>query len=145
MLNRSTAFGLLAGMSLAFGAAIAVANTPNDLNVDMWNKQDGSQGITLGTDKVAAGTVNFVVHNSSTSETHEFLVLKTDLPVDAFADNADGTKIDETKLSGITELGDLKPGESGNLTLALTPGRYVVFCNQEGHFHAGMFAQLTVN
>ena len=70
MPTRSTAFGLLAGSFLALGGAVAFANTATDLNVDMWNKQDGTQGMTLSADKVPAGTVNFMVHNSSATETH---------------------------------------------------------------------------
>ena len=145
MINRSALFGLVAGASIAVSAAAAFAVTPTNLDIDMWNKTDGSQGMTLETDHVSSGKVNFVVRNTSASELHELLIVKTDLPLDQFADNADGTKIDETKLTGITEVGDIKPGNTGNLTLDLTPGRYVLFCNQEGHFHAGMHAELIVN
>jgi uncharacterized cupredoxin-like copper-binding protein len=49
-----------------------------------------------------------------------------------------------SNVSKIEELGDLEPGESGQLTLDLTPGKYLLFCNEEGHFEAGMYAYLTV-
>jgi uncharacterized cupredoxin-like copper-binding protein len=52
--------------------------------------------------------------------------------------------VDEKKLKGIKELDDLKPGKDGTLTLNLKPGHYVVFCNEPGHFQAGMRAELTV-
>ena len=56
----------------------------------------------------------------------------------------DGVKVDEAKMKGVKELGDLKPGTSGEMRTILTPGRYVMFCNQPGHFRGGMFAVLVV-
>jgi uncharacterized cupredoxin-like copper-binding protein len=35
-------------------------------------------------------------------------------------------------------------GASGALTLALTRGRYVLFCNLEGHYLTGMYASIEV-
>jgi len=52
--------------------------------------------------------------------------------------------VDERKLRGVKELGDLEPGKSGTLTLDLKPVHYVVFCNQPGHFAHGMHAELAV-
>jgi uncharacterized cupredoxin-like copper-binding protein len=56
----------------------------------------------------------------------------------------DGARVDESKLGGIKELGDLQPGKSGEMQMTLIPGRYVLFCNQPGHFMAGMVATLSV-
>ena len=50
----------------------------------------------------------------------------------------------EERLRGIKELGDLEPGKSGALTMTLKPGHYVLFCNEPGHFKAGMYAELVV-
>ena len=50
----------------------------------------------------------------------------------------------EKALKGIHELGDLKPGKSGTMTLDLKAGRYLLFCNKPGHYKAGMYHVLTV-
>lgn len=115
------------------------------LTVNLWDKPDGSQGMDLSTANVKAGKVTFEVKNvSQNDEEHEFLVAKTDLPPDQLPTTQGGTRLDESKLPGLEELGDLEPGESGKLTMDLTPGKYLLFCNEEGHFAAGMYAYLTV-
>jgi hypothetical protein len=72
------------------------------------------------------------------------LVVGTPLAPQQLPVEADGSRIDETKLEGVTELGDIDPGGSGTLTMSLQPGHYVLFCNEPGHFTAGMRAELTV-
>jgi uncharacterized cupredoxin-like copper-binding protein len=115
------------------------------VKVDMWDKPDGSQGMDLSAAKVTAGEVTFEVTNvSKNDEEHEFLIAKTDLAPDQLPMTQAGARVDESKLSDLEELGDLEPGKSGELTLDLTPGKYLLFCNEEGHFAAGMYAYLTV-
>jgi uncharacterized cupredoxin-like copper-binding protein len=110
----------------------------------MTNKPDGHQIMNLSRDPVHAGPILFKVRNESLNSVHEFLVVKTDLDPTAFPMEEGGTRVDEAKLSGIKELGDLKPGRSGQMQMTLGAGRYVLFCNQPGHFMAGMFATLRV-
>jgi uncharacterized cupredoxin-like copper-binding protein len=117
---------------------------PAVVEVAMTNKPDGHQLMTLSQNPVHAGPVLFRVKNHSPNSVHEFLVLKTDLDPSALPMEDGGTRVDESKLSGIKELGDLEPGKSGQMQMTLSPGRYVLFCNQPGHFKAGMFATLTV-
>jgi uncharacterized cupredoxin-like copper-binding protein len=129
--------------SLSMPAMPALADTT--IKVDMWDKPDGSQGMDLSTAKVTPGKVTFeVVNVSNNDEEHEFLIAKTDLAPDQLPTTQDGARLDESKLPELEELGDLEPGESGKLTMDLTPGKYLLFCNEEGHFAAGMFAYLTV-
>jgi uncharacterized cupredoxin-like copper-binding protein len=45
-------------------------------------------------------------------------------------------------LQGMIE--DMDPGASGKMTLKLTPGSYVLFCNVPGHYAAGQHVRLTV-
>ena len=70
--------------------------------------------------------------------------MPTALTPDQFPLAKAGDRVDEKKLKGIKELGDLKPGKTGAMTVDLKPGHYVVFCNQPGHFGHGMHAELTV-
>jgi uncharacterized cupredoxin-like copper-binding protein len=142
--RRSLGRALLA-LAVSLGPiAPAWAAAPTVLTVEMTNNQDGSQIMRLDRSEVPAGKVSFKVKNASADMVHEFLVVKTALSPDQFPMNKAGDRVDEKKLKGIKELGDLKPGKHGVLTLDLQPGHYVVFCNETGHFKGGMHAELTV-
>lgn len=114
------------------------------VKAELWNKPDGSQGVTLSTDHVKPGRVQFQVMNVSTDEDHELLLVKTDLAPADLPTDASGARVDEDKFKGLKELGDVHPGKSRNTTLTLKAGRYVLFCNEQGHFKAGMYTAFTV-
>ena len=122
----------------------ALAASPTVVNADLWNKPDGSQGVTLSTDHVKPGKVLFKVKNISTDEDHELLLIKTDLAPEALPMDKDGVRVEEDKLKDLKELGDVHPGKSRNTTLTLKAGKYLLFCNEAGHFKAGMYATFTV-
>lgn len=143
---KPTHFTLVA-MRMAGGLALAAAfvgaiSAPlladATVTVELWDKADGSQGIDLSTAEVKAGNVTFEISNSSKSKEHEFLIVKTDMTFDQFPMKDSGSRVDESKLEGIDEFGDVEEGETKSWTTALTPGRYVLFCNERGHFPAGM-------
>jgi uncharacterized cupredoxin-like copper-binding protein len=99
---------------------------------------------TIDKDTVKAGPVTFVVHNASKSAMHEMVLIwvkdpKAELPMDAKED-----KVVEDKVKHLGEVADLEPGTSGTLKRSLKPGSYLLVCNQPGHYHAGMWATLTV-
>ena len=125
-------------------AVPAFAAGPNVVNAELWNKPDGSQGLTLSTYQIKPGKVVFHVKNISTDEDHELLLVKTDLSPNDLAMDADGVRVDEDKLKGLKELGDVHPGKSRSTTLTLNAGKYLLFCNEAGHFKAGMFTTFTV-
>jgi uncharacterized cupredoxin-like copper-binding protein len=136
-------------LSLAVAATLscpvaAFAADPVVVEIGMINEADGSQVMTLSRGSVHAGPVLFEVMNHSADMVHEFLVVRTSVDPNAFPIKSDEPRVDEAKLEGIAELGDLSPGKSGEMKTTLKPGRYVMFCNQPGHFQAGMFAILTV-
>ena len=122
----------------------ALAAGPQVVNADLWNKPDGSQGMTLSTDHVKPGKVTFKVKNVSTDEDHELLLVKTDLAPDAFPMEADGARVEEEKFKGLVELGDVHPGKKRSTTIKVTAGKYILFCNEAGHFKAGMYSAFTV-
>ncbi len=112
----------------------------------------GKVNATLGTftidmpTSIKAGQVTFHVTNEDTSDTHEFVIFKTDLapgnlPLD------DSGNVDETAqgLTHIDEIPDMAPGDVKDLTVTLDPGNYVALCNLPGHYQAGMFVGFTVN
>ena len=89
-----------------------------------------------------AGAVTFTVNNTGTV-THELVVLRTDLAEDQLPANAaEPGKVSEDGSLG--ESGDIAAGTSGDFTLTLAPGHYVLICNEPGHYTAGMHTTLTV-
>jgi uncharacterized cupredoxin-like copper-binding protein len=140
----SRTVGLLGLMAAIIGVLSAPVLADTTVKVELWDKSDGSQGITLSTDEVKAGKVTFEITNSSKNKEHEFLIVKTDMTFDQFPMKASGTRVEEDKLAGMDELGDVETGETKSWTTELTPGRYVLFCNKEGHFPAGMRTAFTV-
>jgi uncharacterized cupredoxin-like copper-binding protein len=137
-MTRATA---IAGLLLALSLPAAAGQT---VKVELWNKPDGTQGLTLTPSQVKAGEVTFEITNESTNLEHEFLIYKTDKAADGMPMNEDGAKIDEGKIPGFKEAGDLPEGASKTWSTELTPGKYLAFCNEEGHYMAGMHTLLTV-
>jgi len=135
---RAAAFGALF-LVAAFPAAAAQA-----VKVELWNKQDGTQGVTLTPSQVKAGDVTFEIVNESNNLEHEFLIYKTDKAADDMPMNQDGDRIDEGKIAGFEEAGDLPEGGTKSWTTKLAPGQYLAFCNEQGHYMAGMHTVLTV-
>jgi uncharacterized cupredoxin-like copper-binding protein len=133
----------LLALALGLGAPAAAA-APSVVTVAMTNEPGGAQVMRLDRGEVPAGRVTFKVRNDSRDTVHEFLLVPTALTPDRFPLTKAGDRVDEKKLKGIKELGDLKPGKAGTMTVDLKPGHYVVFCNQPGHFGHGMHAELTV-
>jgi uncharacterized cupredoxin-like copper-binding protein len=98
----------------------------------------------------AAGCVTFHVSNTG-NDTHEFLVIKTDLAEDALPTESDGSYEENgpgTEL--LDEISEIAPGASADLTLNLAAGKYVLICNMvdldeaEVHYQLGMHAAFTV-
>ena len=57
-------------------------------------------------------------------------------------------KVDEAQVNVVDRLAPLAAGASGELTLDMTPGKYLLICNLtdsgESHYQAGMVAFLLV-
>jgi hypothetical protein len=93
--------------------------------------------------RLSAGEVDLLVHNRGPDE-HELIVARVGargLPL-----RTDGLTLDEEALQS-NEPGVLEPGAPGSdrtLSVKLTPGRYVFFCNMAGHYMGGMHRQVVV-
>jgi uncharacterized cupredoxin-like copper-binding protein len=96
--------------------------------------------ITLGSTEAAAGSVTFNLKNAGTIP-HEFVVVKTNLAANALP--VESGVVPETGLDVIGEQEDIEVGATPTLVLTLPAGHYVVLCNLEGHYAAGMHADLT--
>ena len=110
--------------------------------------------VVLDTASVPAGNVLFNVTNAGLQFKHEFVVIKTDLAPDALPADSTG-RVDEESGAGMTFIGEVEELEisaSGNVSLPLTPGNYVLICNiveaaggHESHYNQGMRAAFTVS
>jgi uncharacterized cupredoxin-like copper-binding protein len=103
-------------------------------------------GMVMKIDKqnVKTGRVTLEAVNQSKNLVHEVLVVPAvpqgrDLPYDANKDT-----VVEKRVHSLGEISELKPGARGKLTLSLKPGKYLLFCNQPGHYKAGMSTTLVV-
>jgi uncharacterized cupredoxin-like copper-binding protein len=76
--------------------------------------------------------------------THELVVVRTELPAEGLPISADGLTVDEEGVEEVDELHGLDDGTTDRLVVRLTPGPYVFFCNFEGHYLAGMRAEVEV-
>jgi uncharacterized cupredoxin-like copper-binding protein len=99
--------------------------------------------IGLSTATIQAGAATLHIHNAGPDD-HELIVapqLRNGLPL-----RSDGFTVNEEAIAS-SEPGSVEPqlpGDSENLVVDLKPGRYVLFCNMEGHFMAGMHTTLVV-
>jgi len=140
----SCAMFLGTGPAAIAGQQLALANVPTVV-IQEWDKKDGSMGLSLDTQTIKAGEVTFSVSNQTAMKMkHEVLVIPNPKDLAELKLEANGSKVDEEKLEGLNEVGESEPGESTVKTISLKPGTYLVFCNQPGHFAAGMHQVLTV-
>ena len=95
---------------------------------------------------VPTGTVIFNVHSQGPS-THELAVLETTQLADQLPLGTDGLTIDEDSslLRETGELDQVDIGETETFVLRLSPGKYVLVCNMEGHYLGGMYLSLIVH
>ena len=92
-----------------------------------------------------AGTVTFRVANDGPS-THELLVVRTDEPIDRLPLDANGLRVDEEspRIRIVKTVETLLIGDRSDLTVTLPPGRYLLFCNLEGHYLSKMHREIDV-
>lgn len=94
---------------------------------------------------VPAGLVEFIVKNEGTKP-HELVIFKNNLlnqQLPIKAGNLDEESKGLKNVGGIDQ-SKLKSGATQTLQLNLSPGRYLLVCNQPGHVQAGMKAELIV-
>ena len=92
-----------------------------------------------------AGMVRFQLVNNGPS-THELIVVRTERASAKLPLQRDGLTVDEEGpgVDHVDEAEGLDLADRRTLTLDLAPGRYVLFCNMEGHYLGGMHAAFTV-
>jgi uncharacterized cupredoxin-like copper-binding protein len=122
----------------------AAMEMPKDLGMGMGGDMSkATMSVVVDRTTVKAGDVTFNVTNNSKESIHEMLVAPANpakpLP---FVDK--DLRVDEEASKDLGEVSELDPGKSGSLTIALTPGTYILFCNIAGHYMSGMWTLITV-
>ncbi len=114
------------------------------------NVSEAEWQITPDVSQVKQGKVTFNVTNKGT-ESHEFIVVQSDLPVDGlpFADN----QVNEDAIKKVVDGDPFDAGKTMSFTATLAPGKYILICNireqppgqaQINHYQKGMRTAFTV-
>jgi uncharacterized cupredoxin-like copper-binding protein len=139
LLRLAALAGALLFVASACSSAPAATGTGGQLTATLTDN-----AIKLSQAAVPNGPVTLTVKNVGTV-VHTLAVLKTNLSADKIPfDAADQSKADERGRIGGTSA-QLMPGQSVDLKLDLTAGKYVLLCNEPAHYQIGMRAPLTVN
>ena len=136
--RRAISLFALCVLTLPLLAACGGGAAPSAVNVGL-----RTFGLTASSQTARAGDVTFHIKNEATDITHEFVVLQTELTSDKLPVDGNGDVV-EDQLTVVDEIEDIEVGKGGDLKVNLAAGHYVLLCNVEGHYKAGMRADLTV-
>jgi len=164
MFNATTARIGLAALVTALSLTAAQAATT--VHVSLWDNGDHAMdplgqvapmGLNMGGDvtnvtmgvridatTVPAGDVTFEVSNASTWAIHEMVVSPAPATDQQMPYDTGLIKVIEDQAGHLGEVAELDTGGHGALTLTLSPGTYVLYCNIPGHYELGMWTTITV-
>jgi uncharacterized cupredoxin-like copper-binding protein len=94
-------------------------------------------------ESVAAGEYELMIHNVGPT-VHELVIARTDLASDRLPMMRDGRAADEPSLETLAADEYIELDDTDALAVEFEPGHYVLYCNIEGHYAAGMHADLRV-
>src|SRR5690349_4573925 len=77
------------------------AAEPPSVKVELWNKSDGTMGLSIDKKSVPAGPVEFEIKNNSTDLMHEFLIVPWPGPLTSLPYDATALKVKEDKVPGL--------------------------------------------
>jgi len=128
----------------ALGSGAAAAAAAPAAGTQVVNASETEWQIVADRTTVKAGEVTFTATNKG-SFNHELLVIRTDLPLGAFAIGDDGkfNEDDESTLN-VAESGEYEVGLTKTFTAKLKPGKYQLVCNIPNHYQNGMHIEFTV-
>jgi len=144
--RRRAAIGALAAVSLVAFPACSGDESGGDVAITLQEFAVAAQPSS-----VAAGEVTFDVTNAGPDDTHEFVVIQTDLAPDELPTDETGAVDEEGEgMVAVDEIEDIEVGANPTLTVDLEAGNYVLICNiydedeQESHYQEGMRTALVV-
>jgi uncharacterized cupredoxin-like copper-binding protein len=134
---------------LAIAASAAQAGAVADVKVTLQDPSTAgdihAMQMLVNPSTVAPGTVTFEATNRSKALIHEMLVVKVNAPNVKLPYDPKDAEVIEGRVAKLGEISDLRPGQSGTLTLTLAPGEYVLLCNEPDHYKQGMWMKFIVS
>lgn len=138
-------------LSLFAGAAISLvsigsvlASEPAKVLVKLSDGSNGHMSLTLSPSTIPPGPVEFTVKNESGSTVHEFMFALRANPKSALPYDTKTQQVQEDAIKGLQGIEDLRPRETVTAEFTLAKGRYIVFCNEPGHYRDGMRTEFVV-
>jgi len=129
------------GSSSAAAAVPACTGSPGAQTIPVVERE---YSVAPCSTSLSAGSVTFQALNQGTTE-HELVLMRTDTdPSTILVDPATQTIDEDAAGEHIDEVEEVAPGAGKAFTASLSPGTYVLFCNTDGHYQAGMHTQITV-
>ena len=123
----------------------ALAAEPSTVTVRLSDGGSTAMSLTLAPATIPAGPVEFAITNESHTLKHEFMILPWSGASTALPYDHQTHQVKEASLVDLQGVEDLNPRETVTARLVLKPGRYIVFCNELGHYRDDMRAMLVVN
>jgi hypothetical protein len=138
----------LGARAIAIGSIVLTllpaCSRPSEPAVTTVDVRERNFAIDVPASVATPGMIDIRVNNRGPS-THEFVVVRTSLPADQLPIGPDGLSVNEDVLARVGEINDVPIWTTRSLKLSLSPGRYVFFCNLEGHYLGGMYASIVVS
>ena len=100
--------------------------------------------INANPDRMRKGAVRFDVTNLASSIVHEVIVARIESEDQVLPYDESRAKVDAEQLYTLGSVNEIAPNKSVSLTLNLTPGKYLLYCNISGHYMAGMWTVINV-
>ena len=135
----------LVRITLIDKAGVIDPESPHKLGMGM--KADMSKakmGIKASPAKAKRGAVTFDVTNLASYIMHEVIVVHITDENQVLPFDESRNKVDTENLQTLGSVNEIEPNKTASLTLNLSPGKYLLYCNIAGHYMAGMWTTVTV-
>lgn len=96
-------------------------------------------GININPKAVPRGAVKFNVTNLASSLIHEVIIARLSDETQKLPYDESHARVVEDALQTFGSVNEIDPSKSASITLDLSPGKYLLYCNLPGHFMAGMW------
>ena len=108
------------------------------------NMKMAKMGLNINPKVVAHGMVKFNVTNLASSQIHEVIVARVADKDQVLAYDESKNMVDEETVAALGSVKEIAPNKTASLTVELTPGKYLLYCNVPGHYMAGMWMLMDV-
>ena len=165
-LSGRSALALVAG-AFMFLASSRDALSETVVKVSLWDKGEASMdamdtmmpmgmamsgatmdmatmGITVDVQEFPAGKVTFRAINESCEFYHSVTISPVADPSIELPYVIDKMIVDEAAAGITARMKELRPHDSGSVTVEMQPGTYILYCNIAGHYVMGMWTTVTV-